>query len=78
MDQLGDVLAYRLPPEPPEITALKRYIFEHYKATAQITIQNDAIIINVSSAALANTLRLRLPQLRDAADTERKLIFRIG
>ncbi len=78
MDQLGDLLAGRVPHEPPEVSAIKRYINEHFHATAQIALQNEAIIISVRSAALANTLRLRLPQIQKAAETDRKLLFRIN
>ena len=77
MDQLGDLLAGRIPHEPPEISAIKRYINEHFHAPAQITVQNETIIVSVKSAALANTLRLRLPQIQKAAETDRKLLFRI-
>jgi len=77
MDRLGDLLAGRLPGEPPEINAIKEYINEQFDVSAQVAIQNETIIISVSSAALANTLRLRLPQIQAVAKTNRKLLFRI-
>lgn len=78
MDSLSDLLARRTPGEPPEISAIKAYIDKHFHAASEIAIQNEKIIISVSSAALANTLRLRLPQIQEAAQTDRKLLFRIS
>jgi hypothetical protein len=78
MDQIGDLLAGRMPQEPPEIRAIKRYIDEHFHVVAQVAIQNETIIVSVKSASLANTLRLRLPQIREIAQTDRKLFFRIS
>lgn len=78
MDRLNDLLARRMPEEPPEIRAIRAYIGEHFHETAQIGMQNEAIVISVRSAALANTLRLRLPQIQVAAQTDRKLLFRIA
>jgi hypothetical protein len=78
MNQIGDLLAARSPQEPPEVRAIKRYIDEQFHAPAQITIQNDALVISVKSASLANTLRLRLPKLQEVAQTDRKLILRIS
>jgi hypothetical protein len=78
MEQIYDLLAKRMPQEPPEITAVKRYIDEHFHVTAQVTMQNEAIVVGVKSASLANTLRLRLPQIQEIANTDRKLLFRIN
>jgi hypothetical protein len=77
MEQISDLLAGRMPQEPPEITAIKHYISEQFHVTAQVAIQNETIIIAVTSASLANTLRLRLPQIQEIAQTDRKLFFRI-
>lgn len=78
MDSLSDLLVGRMPDEPPEVSAIKHYIDEHFHAPAQIALQNETIIVSVSSASLANTLRLRLPQIQEAAQTNRKLRFRIA
>jgi hypothetical protein len=78
MDQLKDLLAERMPEEPDELRAIKRYIDDHFHAPSQVSMQNEAIIVSVRSAALANTLRLRLPQIQEAAQTDRKLFFRIA
>jgi hypothetical protein len=78
MDSLADLLQQHRPEEPPEIAAIKRYVDEHFHATARIALQHDSIVISVDSAALANTLRLRLTELQAAAQTTKRLVFRIG
>ena len=75
---MKDLLKDRTPEEPPEIAAAKRYIFEQFGVPSSIRLQNDALIITVSSAALANTLRLRTVQLQAACHTDKRLVFRIG
>ncbi|HEV2403445.1 MAG TPA: hypothetical protein VGS08_04555 [Candidatus Saccharimonadales bacterium] len=78
MDQLTDILRSRVPQEPPEIAAIKGYIWDNFQSPATILIQNERIVIAVESAALANTLRFRLTQLQSIAQTSKQLVFRIG
>jgi hypothetical protein len=78
MDNLGDLIAKRAPKEPPEIAAIKTYIKETLKSPSRVSFQGEAIVITVTSAALANTLRYHASKLKAAASTEKQLIFRIG
>ncbi len=78
MDSLQDLLSQRAPKEPDEIIAIKRYIDEQFRAPASVGIRGDSLVITVGSASLANALRLRLPALRIAANTQKRLVFRIG
>lgn len=78
MDSLSDLLHMHMPEEPPEVAALKQYIKDTFNAAALITVQENAIIITVGSASLANALRFRIPVLRSIADTQKRLILRIG
>jgi hypothetical protein len=79
MERIGDLLSRYKPQEPEEITAVKRYIFDEFGATASVGIQGDTtLIITVASASLANTLRMRTPVIQAAADTKKRLVFRIG
>lgn len=78
MDSLQDLLGKYSPKEPDEVLAIKRYILEQFEYPAKVGIHGEALVITVTSASLANTLRLRLPALRAAAHTSRRLIFRIG
>ena len=78
MDNLGDLLAKRQPKEPTEITAIKQYIDNVLHASSKVALQGEAIVITVGSAALANTLRFHVLKIKQAAQTERRLIIRIG
>ena len=78
MDQIRDLLGKYSPDVPPEVTALKQYIDEHFHATASIGLTTATITITVTSASLANALRLHLPQLQAAAKTDKRLVFRIA
>ena len=78
MDSLQDLLAKRMPQEPEEITAVKQYIEREFGMPSSVGLQGEALVITVSSASLANALRLRLPALQAAAGTSKRLIFRIG
>lgn len=79
MESLGDLLARYKPQEPEEIRAVQQYIADQFGATASVGLQGDsAIVITVTSAALANTLRMRTLAIQQAAGTAKRLIFRIG
>lgn len=78
MDRLEDILASRLPQEPDEVAAIKRYIDEQFQAPATVGVQDQSLVITVRSAALANALRLRAPQIQAACQTTKRLVIRIG
>jgi hypothetical protein len=78
MDSLHDLLGKYSPKEPPEIRIIKHYIDEHFHMPSSVTVRDDAIVITVHSASLANTLRYHASKLRAACDTPKKILFRIG
>lgn len=77
MERIAEVLGRFQPDAPDEVTAIKRYIEQTYNSGASVRLSGDAIIVTVPSAALANTLRLRINQLRTAAGTKKRIILRI-
>lgn len=75
---MGDILQrFKQPEEPEEIVLVKQFIQENFKMPATVAIRNDALIITVSSAALANTLRMRVTQLKAFSKTTKRLVFMI-
>jgi hypothetical protein len=79
MDSLSDLLAKRMPEEPPEIRAIKDYVLANFKESVGVLVRERDIVITVRSSALAGTLRMRaydMTQLLD--DKERRLVFRVG
>lgn len=77
-DSLADILLNRNFDEPPEATAIKRYVMEKYDKSVAVTVREKDITITAQSAAFANTLRMQWKQLQKAASTEKRLVFRIA
>lgn len=78
MDSLSSILGDKDFAEPPEAAAIKNYARTEFKTTVGVQVRDRDIIIAVSSAALANTLRLRTPEIQRLCNTNKRLTFRIG
>lgn len=78
MESIGNLLGQRMPKEPDEISLIKQYIAEEFEAAARVAIQGETLVITVTSAALANMLRLRLLHLQRISKTDKRIILRIG
>jgi hypothetical protein len=78
MDGLSDILSRRDFDAPPEVRAIKEYVRRHYDTDVNVTIQQHAIIVSAQSAALIGSLRLNLPKLQTAANTDKRIVLRIG
>lgn len=78
MDNLGDLLKRRNLDEPAEVRAIKDYVRRYYDAEVSVTMQPHTIVISGRSAALIGSLRMNLPKLEAAAQTDKRLLFRIG
>lgn len=77
-DSLADILGRQRFEEPPEVKIIKDFVQDKFKSNASVTIQTHQIIIGVSSAALAGTLRMHLHELQKLCQTEKRLVIRIG
>ena len=78
MDSLHSILSDRNFDEPPEIAGIKKYVQDEFKATVGVTVRDKDIIVAVPNAALANTLRLRGPEIKRRCQLDKRLVFRIG
>jgi hypothetical protein len=79
MDSLNDILGNKNFDEPAEVASLKKYVYDNFKAPITVTVREHDLVISVSSAALANMLRLRSPEIKRRCQiSDKKLIFRIG
>jgi hypothetical protein len=78
MESVADVLGRYSPKEPDEIGAVKRYILNEFGAKARVGLHGETLVITVNSASLANALRFKILSLQKAANTDRKIMFRIG
>ncbi len=64
MDSINTILASKDFKEPDEVLKLKKYIDKSYRIKAEVRIHPKGLIIVVPSSSLANSLRLRLPELK--------------
>lgn len=79
MDSLLQLLSNRdLPIEPAEIKLIKDYVKTEFDSVVEVMVRDKDIVISVSNSSLANTLRLRGPQIKKLCTTDKKLTFRIG
>ncbi|HSX16679.1 MAG TPA: hypothetical protein VLH86_01100 [Patescibacteria group bacterium] len=79
MESLQNLLGKYSSRAPDELAAIKQYIADEFSAQSTVGQQGDnALIITVASASLANTLRLRTTAIQAAAGTKKRLVFRIG
>jgi hypothetical protein len=78
MDSLNDILGRKDFTEPPEMAAIQAYVQREFQVSAGVLVRERDIIITVPNAALANTLRLRGRALRQACQTDKRLVFRIN
>ena len=76
-NSLADLLANKDFDEPDEMKAIKLFVQKNYKVDVEIQLRDKEIIVTTESAALANTLRLKLPELRKAAATDKRIVLRI-
>ena len=79
MDSLLQLLSNRdLPSEPAEIKLIKNYVVAEFNSSVEVMVRDKDIVITVDSSSLANTLRLRGPQIKKLCETDKKLTFRIN
>jgi hypothetical protein len=77
MDSLQSILSDKDFDEPPEIGSIKKYVLSEFGAVVGVQVRPRDIIVLVPSAALANTLRLRGPELKRRCQIDKRLTFRI-
>jgi hypothetical protein len=78
MDSLASLLGRKDFDEPAEVQAIKKYVQDEFKADVSVMVREKDIVVGVSSAALANTLRLRSPDIKRRCQLDKRLTFRIG
>ncbi|HSX45780.1 MAG TPA: hypothetical protein VLG27_02115 [Candidatus Saccharimonadia bacterium] len=78
MDSLSNILSHKDFDEPPEMTAIKKYVQDEFQVKVGVMVRERDIVIQVPNAALANTLRLRSPEIKRRCQLDKRLTFRIG
>jgi len=64
--------------EPPEMSSIKKYVADEFHTAVGVMVRDRDIVIMVPNAALANTLRLRGPDIKRRCQLTKRLTFRIG
>lgn len=77
-DSLGDILLNKNFDEPLEATAIKEYVLVRYRKSVAVTVREKDIVVLAQGAAFTNALRMQSRQLQKAANTTKRLIFRIA
>ncbi len=78
MDSLNSILSRKDFDELPEMTSIKKYVADEFHTVVGVLVRERDIVIMVPSAALANTLRLRGPDIKRRCQLTKRLTFRIG
>lgn len=78
MDSLSNILGSKNFDEPPEMTAIKKYVMDEFKVEIGVQVRDRDIVILVPNSSLASTLRLRGPEIKRRCQLDKNLTFRIG
>lgn len=78
MDSLSNILSRKDFDEPPEMTSIKKYVQDEFQVAVSVLVRDKDIVVQVPNAALANTLRLRGPEIKRRCQLTKRLTFRIG
>lgn len=78
MDSLHKILSNKDFDEPPEMTSIKKYVQDEFQAKVSVLVREKDIVIGVPNASMANTLRLRGPDIKRRCQIDKRLTFRIG
>ena len=78
MDSLFSILGQKNFDEPPEAASIKKFVYDEYKTEVGVQVRANDISVQVPSAALANTLRLRAPEMKRRCQIDKKINFRIN
>jgi hypothetical protein len=78
MDSIAELMKAKQPSEPPQLQAMKTYIFENHHQIVRCSVSQFGYSIIVPNASLASTLRMETPQIIAACGLDKKLFIRIG
>lgn len=78
MDSLFDILSRKDYDLPEEVAAIKQYVKNEFEADVEVLVRDKDIVISGRSSALMGSLRLHGPKIKKAANTDKRLVFRVG
>lgn len=78
MDSIFKILSGKKFDEPSEMVSIKKYVLDEFNVKVGVQVRDKDIIIKVPSAALAGTLRMRGPEIKERCHIDKRLTFQIG
>ena len=78
MDSMEDLLKAKKPTEPPQLQAMKDYVFSKHNEIVKCSVSQFGYILIVPNASLASTLHMESPQIIAVCNLDKKLFIRIG
>jgi len=76
-NSLADLLARKDFDEPAEMQAIKSFVRKKFDEDCEVLLRERDIVVTVASSSLANALRLKITELRQAAKTKKRIVLRI-
>lgn len=78
MQGIADILRHKDFDVPPEIEAIKAYVRRQYNTEVSVTALPREFVVSAPSSGLIASLRLNVTALQKAANTTKRISFRIG
>lgn len=78
VDSINSILGDRNFDEPPEVASVKKYVRDNFQTEISVLVRDHDLVISVPNAALASTLRFRLPEIKRRCQIEKRLVIRIA
>jgi hypothetical protein len=78
MESLGNIIGSKKFDEPPEIRAIKDFVMREFSSVVGVSIRERDIVIVVPGASLANSIRLRIPELKKRCSITKRVTLQIG
>ena len=78
MDSLFTILSDKNFDEPPEMSSVKKYMQDEFKADVPVQVRDKDIVVTVPNAAMAGALRMRVPEMKRRCQLSKRVTIRIG
>ena len=59
------------------MSSIKKYVQDEFDVKVGVQVREKDIVVTVPSAALAGTLRMRVPEIKRRCQIDKRLTFRI-
>ncbi len=78
MDSIKNILTDNNTGVPPQLQALKDYVYTNHNQKIKVSVTNGGYSITVPNASLASTLQMEIPKIQIKCNISEKLYIRIG